>query len=93
MEKGKKIMCEIDCKHESCDNSIEFKPCPFCGGSVTVTRCDQEGNVCQTGKYYGLQHFAEESGLCPIAVYRENILGEQLYSSEAEAAEIWNIRA
>ena len=80
----------------------ELKPCPFCGGKVSLVLCDDEGNLHDVayGKhpYSGLglmlHHAYEENPECPIASYERDggILGVYIYGTEEQAAEVWNRR-
>jgi len=81
----------------------ELKACPFCGGSVKIVLCDDEGNLRNieylddpySGVSYGLQHDCKNaSDDCPIADYAsdDSIMGRFLYDTEQEATEAWNRR-
>jgi hypothetical protein len=71
----------------------ELKSCPFCGGKINIVSCNEDGDIIAFGKYLGIEHTAEDNALCPIALYRGKIMGEQIYSDKAEVAEFWNRRA
>lgn len=55
----------------------ELKPCPFCGGKVSLVLCDDEGNLHDeayrehpySGLGFMLHHAHEENPECPIASY------------------------
>lgn len=85
-------------------DEIKLKPCPFCGGKVSLVLCDDEGNLHDEAyrehPYSGLGfmlHLAhEENPECPIASYEcdGGILGGvYIYDTEEQAAEAWNRRA
>ena len=83
----------------------ELKPCPFCGGKVSLVLCDDEGNLHDEASYrerpysglgFKLHHAYEENPGCPIAGYEcdGGILGGvYIYSTKEQAAEAWNRRA
>ena len=82
----------------------ELKPCPFCGGKVSLALCDDEGNLHDeayrehpySGLGFMLHHAHEENPECPIASYEcdGGILGGvHIYDTEEQAAEAWNRRA
>lgn len=82
----------------------ELKPCPFCGGKVSLVLCDDEGNLHDeaykehpySGLGFMLHHAHEENPKCPIASYEcdGGILGGvHIYDTEEQAAEAWNRRA
>lgn len=82
----------------------ELKPCPFCGGKVSLVLCDDEGNLhdeayrehSYSGLGFMLHHAYEENPECPIASYEcdGGILGGvYIYSTKEQAAEAWNRRA
>lgn len=81
----------------------ELKPCPFCGGKVSLVLCDDEGNLHDvaygehpySGLGFMLHHAYEENPECPIASYERDggILGVYIYGTEERAAEAWNRRA
>ena len=86
------------------NNKIELKPCPFCGGKVSLVLCDDEGNLRDeayrehpySGLGFKLHHAHEENPECPIARYEcdGGILGGvYTYDTEEQAAEAWNWRA
>ena len=81
----------------------ELKPCPFCGGKVSLVLCDDEGNLHDeayrehpySGLGFMLHHAHEENPECPIASYEcdGGILGGvHIYDTEEQAAEAWNRR-
>ena len=83
---------------------FELKPCPFCGGKVSLVLCDDEGNLHDeayrehpySGVGFMLHHAHEENPECPIASYEcdGGILGGvHIYDTEEQAAEAWNKRA
>lgn len=83
---------------------IELKPCPFCGGKISLVLCDDEGNLHDeayrehpySGLGFMLHHAHEENPECPIASYEcdGGILGGvHIYDTEEQAAEAWNKRA
>ena len=82
----------------------ELKPCPFCGGKVSLALCDDEGNLHDeayrehpySGLGFMLFHAHEENPECPIASYEcdGGILGGvHIYDTEEQATEAWNRRA
>ena len=82
----------------------DLKPCPFCGGKVSLVLCDDEGNLHDeayrehpySGLGFMLCHAYEENPECPIASYEcdGGILGGvHIYDTEEQAAEAWNRRA
>lgn len=82
----------------------DLKPCPFCGGKVSLVLCDDEGNLHDesyrehpySGLGFMLHHAHEENPECPIASYEcdGGILGGvHIYDTEEQAAEAWNKRA
>ena len=82
---------------------VKPKPCPFCGGRVGITVCDDEGNLHDreylarpySGVGYQLRHTHELNPGCPIAKYEEEggIVGVWIYDTAEEAIEAWNRRA
>lgn len=85
------------------ENTDKLKKCPFCGGTIKIVICDDEGNIhnkdyldiLYSGISYGLQHDdnnAEKS--CPIANFScdNSFMGRYLYDTEQEAIEAWNKR-
>lgn len=81
----------------------ELKPCPFCGGEVSLVLCDGEGNLHDeayrehpySGLGFMLHHAHEENPGCPIASYEcdGGILGGvYIYDTEEQATEAWNKR-
>ena len=93
--------CELDVEAEKMD---ELKPCPFCGGNVSIILCDDEGNLHDesyrehpySGLGFMLHHAHEDNPECPIASYEcdGGILGGvYIYDTEEQAAEAWNRRA
>ena len=81
----------------------ELKPCPFCGGEVSLVLCDDEGNLHDeayrehpySGLGFMLHHAHEENPGCPIARYEcdGGILGGvYIYDTEEQATEAWNKR-
>ena len=81
----------------------ELKPCPFCGGKVSLALCDDEGNLHDeayrehpySGIGFMLHHAHEENPGCPIASYEcdGGILGGvYIYGTEEQAADAWNRR-
>jgi hypothetical protein len=82
----------------------EMKPCPFCGGEVSLILCDDEGNLhdesyrerTYSGLGFMLHHAHEDNPECPIASYEcdGGILGGvYIYDTEEQAVEAWNRRA
>lgn len=81
----------------------ELKPCPFCGGKVSIVLCDDEGNLHDeayrerpySGIGFMLHHAHEDNPECPIASYEcdGGILGGvYIYDTEEKAVEAWNRR-
>lgn len=81
----------------------KLKPCPFCGGEVSLVLCDDEGNLHDeayrehpySGLGFMLHHAHEENLGCPIASYEcdGGILGGvYIYDTEEQAVEAWNRR-
>lgn len=77
--------------------------CPFCGGTVHIAVCDDEGNIHDeeyekdpwSGLGYVLIH--EEKDVpktegCPIATYDDDNskLGIYIYDTKEEARQVWN---
>ena len=83
---------------------IELLPCPFCGKISEILVCDNEGNIhdepgyeddAWSGLSFAIRHEIEggdPNNECPIATYKGEILGTQLYESREELAERWNKR-
>lgn len=78
--------------------SEELKPCPFCGGEVSVVVLDDEGNIkdkeYERDPYSGLSYAVahdDPNGECPIATYDEPL--PWLYDSRDGVAHVWNRRA
>lgn len=77
-----------------------IKPCPFCGGKVEIQIRDAEGNLRDeeyekdpwSGLIYSIGHYTGDNPNCPIATYKEDIVGVYLYESKNEAIEAWNRR-
>ena len=76
----------------------ELKPCPFCGGDMSVVILDDEGNIrdeeYERDPYSGLSYVMahnDPNGACPIVTYDEPILW--LYDSRDDVAHVWNRRA
>lgn len=83
------------------EKMAELKPCPFCGGKVSVVLCDDEGNLHDeayrehpySGLGFMLHHAHEDNPECPIASYEcdGGILGGvYIYDTEEQAVEAWN---
>ena len=81
----------------------ELKPCPFCGGEISLVLCDDEGNLHDeayrerpySGLGFMLHNAHEENQGCPIASYEcdGGILGGvYIYDTEEQAIEAWNRR-
>lgn len=81
----------------------ELKPCPFCGGEISLVLCDDEGNLHDesyrerpySGLGFMLHHAHEDNPECPIASYEcdGGILGGvYIYDTEEQAVEAWNRR-
>ena len=92
--------CELDVEARRMN---ELKPCPFCGGKVSIILCDDEGNLHDesyrehpySGLGFMLHHAHEDNPECPIASYEcdGGILGGvYIYDTEEQAAEAWNRR-
>lgn len=65
----------------------ELKPCPFCGGKVSI--------VLYSGLGFMLHHAHEDNPECPIASYEcdGGILGGvYIYGTEEQAVEAWDRR-
>ena len=85
-------------------NITEIKPCPFCGGGITIGICDSEGNPRDTdyandpysGLSYVLYHRIEKANeakrLCVIATNDDEPLGCWQYDTKNEATASWNER-
>lgn len=78
--------------------SEELKPCPFCGGEVSVVVLDEEGNVrdeeYERDPYSGLSYAVahdDPNGACPIATYDAPL--PWFYDSRDSVAHVWNRRA
>lgn len=80
--------------------SNKLKPCPFCGGEVTLQVTDDEGNHRDedymndpwSGLSFALYHDYDDNEECPIATHYGEILGTVLYDSEEEVIKAWNNR-
>ena len=81
----------------------ELKPCPFCGGKVSIVLCDDEGNLHDeayrerpySGLGFMLHHAHEDNPECPIASYECDggvLGGVYIYDTEEQAVEAWNRR-
>ena len=80
----------------------KFKPCPFCGRLPKTLVSDSEGNIRPdeyeqdpwSGLGYQLEHLAveEDKIVCPVATFKDDYLGTQIYDSREEAIEAWNSR-
>ena len=81
----------------------ELKPCPFCGGKVSIVLCDDEGNLHDeayrerpySGLGFMLHHAHEDNPECPIASYECDggvLGGVYIYDTEEQAVETWNKR-
>lgn len=66
----------------------ELKPCPFCGVKPHIVEHEDD-----TGKYYVIVHSIDDAPKCPIAMYRDEMMGVFDYRSEDEAIAVWNKRA
>ena len=68
----------------------KLKPCPFCGGEVRVSFCNDLGV-----EGYGIFHTEDDADEeCPIAKFRDEMsLGRYLYDTDKEAVIAWNRRA
>lgn len=74
--------------------------CPFCGKKVDILVCDDEGNVHDkgyeenpySGLGYILSHVMKYGMQCPIAHYKDEQLGINIYESREEAAQCFNKR-
>ena len=81
-----------------------LKPCPFCGKVPTIYVCDCEGNIHNddyaddpySGLFYAICHEYDNNEsnnkICPIATFRGEIIGTQLYETIDELVERWNRR-
>lgn len=79
---------------------VKPKPCPFCGGRVGITVCDDEGNPHgfeylahpYSGVGYKIRHTHEENHGCPIARYEDDggTIGVYIYDTAEEAIKAWN---
>ena len=84
------------------DNRL--KPCPFCGKTPSIFICDEECNIYEdeymehpySGLYFGICHVADleqnNSLICPIATFEDELIGTQIYESIDELVENWNRR-
>ena len=80
-----------------------LKVCPFCGSSISIVVCDDEGNIHPdeyehnpwSGLGYMLYHDINDDpkGRCPIAGHEgEGVLGTFIYDTREEATEAWNVQ-
>lgn len=81
-----------------------LRPCPFCGKAPWILVCDNEGNIHEddyendpwSGLSYAISHEADfskgDDAVCPIATFKGEIVGTQLYDSVDELVERWNRR-
>ena len=77
----------------------KIEPCPFCGGSIDILLCDDEGNIKNsdyknnpylTSLWYQITH--NVVGFCPIATHDEEAVGRCRYYSQEDAINAWNKR-
>lgn len=83
-------------------NEEFLKPCPFCGGNVSLGVSDDEGNQRNleyendpwSGLSFTILHGHESNKDCPVAKYEEDggMMGVYLYESRDEAMNAWNKR-
>ena len=84
-------------------NDRELKPCPFCGATIRIMVCDDEGNTHNddyendpwSGLGYQLYHDIADDPTekCPIAKHKgEGVMGIWIYDTREEAIEAWNRR-
>ena len=77
--------------------------CPFWGGAVRITVCDDEGNDRSeeyesdpwSGLGYKLAHDENDipdGEFCPVATFEDETLGMNIYDSREEAASAWKHR-
>ena len=80
-----------------------LKPCPFCGSTIRIIACDDEGNTHNedyennpfSGLGYQLYHDItdDSENKCPIAGHEyEGTMGVWIYDTREEAIEAWNRR-
>lgn len=84
------------------DKLESLKPCPFCGGNVSIGISDDEGNPRDeeyesdpwSGLSFTILHGYDDNEGCPIAHYNEDgeTVGILLYESREEAVKTWNKR-
>lgn len=81
----------------------ELMPCPFCGATIRIIVCDDEGNIHNndyendpwSGLGYMLYHDIADVGArrCPIAKHEgEGIMGVWIYDTREDAIKAWNDR-
>lgn len=85
---------------ENVEPQNNTKPCPFCGGEVSVVITDDEGNFRDedyardpwSGLSFALYHDNEDNLNCPISNHVGEILGSTLYNTEKDAVLAWETR-
>ena len=78
----------------------KLKPCPFCGGEISITIRDSEGNHHDkeyekdpwSGLSYSINHPESINKGCPIANHDEESVGIFLYDTREGLIKAWNRR-
>lgn len=91
----KEIKAEQKNREDKNKNTLQ---CPFCEGNINILVYDKEGNIHDdeyeknpyNGLSYAIEHLIDDNPSCPIAHYRDDILGTLFYDSREELIKSWN---